>query len=291
LCVALGLNDQMIERVIGVAAPHSLLPYTTKGYELPVPALKNNLGWAAAGAVLATDLAIAGEETYVTNALDGVIGRWHVPGSDDWDLEQHLNEKPAVLRVGFKHFPVCWHLQEYLKALSGLLVSIPQEDEVVEIVLSGPQEIEKFCQHDLIGSTDIAFNLPAAFSLLISRVEPGPEWDAVDDRSDTLRYRDVFRYECSEIRSIYLRTRAGLELNATVDVEDLSDPAAQGLDQDGVLAKHKRLTHPILRSEAATALATVTPLSAGGVPHDLYSLISRIMMNSVHMPLGRILKM
>jgi hypothetical protein len=199
---------------------------------------------------------------------------WRMAGSDRWNFDRSLFEKPAVLRTGFKHFPVCWHLQEYLRVFAGLLGPIKPDDEVVEIVLVGPQEIERFCERDIFSSADIAFSLPAAFSLLISRVEPGPQWYAVADQSDALRYRNVFRYECSEIRSISLRTRAGHELNAAVDVSDFLDRAALGLDEAGVLAKHERLTDAVLRDGAAAALA-----AGGGVPDRLYSAINSMMMN------------
>jgi 2-methylcitrate dehydratase PrpD len=276
--VAMGFDDRMVERVLGLAVPHSLLPYTAKWYERPVPALKNNLGWAAAGAVLASDLAIAGQ-TGVTNALDGDTGMWRMAGSDHWAWEESLCDKAAVLRVGFKHFPVCWHLQEYLKTLSKLLGSIAPDDEVLEISLRGPQEIEKFCQRDIFSSADVAFSLPAAFSLLISHVEPGPAWDSVDERSDVLRYRDVFRYERTEERAIFLRTRAGLKLSAAVDESDLSDPAAWGLGEYGVLAKHDRLTDAPLRAEVAAALAARDTLPPGSPPHRLYSEVDLALLN------------
>lgn len=276
--VALGFEDGMLERVIGVAVAHSMLPYTAKWYERPVPALKNNLGWAAAGAVLSADLAVAGQ-TGVTNALEGDAGMWRMAGSDRWNLDRSLFEKPAVLRTGFKHFPACWHLQEYLKTFSEMLVAIASDDEVVGIILTAPQEIERFCQRDIFGSADIAFSLPATFSLLISRVEPGPQWDSLDDQANLLRYRDVFRYERSEARTITLRTRNGLALNSAVGVSDFLDRAASGLDEAGVLAKHARLTDAGLRAGAAAALATGDAPSVGDVPHGLYGAIDRLMVN------------
>jgi len=279
VCVALGHEDWMIERVIGVAVSHSLLPYTAKWYDRPVPALKNNLGWAAAGAVLSVDLAMAGQ-TGVTNALDGDTGMWRMAGSDRWDLDQNLWVKPAVLRVGFKYFPACWHLQEFIKTFSSLLASIAPDDEVVDIVLTGPVEVEKFCRPEISGSADIAFSLPAAFSLLISKVVPGPLWDSVDDQSDVLGYRDKFRYQCSASRGISLRTRSGLEFAAAVDVSDRFDLANWGLDESGVVNKHERLTDPMLRADTAAALALREDSSADGVLHRFYRSIERMMVSS-----------
>jgi 2-methylcitrate dehydratase PrpD len=267
--VALDLDDAMLERIIGVAVSHSLLPYTAKWYERPVPAVKNNFGWAAAGAVLSVDLAVAGQ-TGVTRALDGDAGMWRMSGSDRWDIEQARGQKPAVLRTGFKHFPACWHLQEYLKTFSALLASIAPDDEPAEIVLAGPEEVEKFCERALLGTADVAFSLPATVSLLICAIEPGPQWDCVDDRSAAVRYRDVFRYERADDRAITIRTGDGSELTAAVDVSDPADPAAWGLDEQGVLAKHERLADPALRMEAAAALAVA------GVPDRLYDVISQM---------------
>jgi 2-methylcitrate dehydratase PrpD len=277
ICAALGLEDSMIERALGVAVSHSMLPYTGKWYERPVPAMKNNLGWAAAGAVMSADLAIAGL-TGVTNPLEGDAGMWRMAGSDRWSFGENLCKKPAVLRTGFKIYPVCWHLQEYLKTFSSLLASIPADDEVVEIILFGSEEIVRFCQHEIVAPADVAFSLPAAFSLLVSRVEPGPKWDSVDDRSEVLKHRELFRYEPSGNRAISLRSRAGLEFHAAVaEWDHLLDPADGGLDEAGVLAKHERLVDAELRAGAAEALAAGNSLSAGRVPDRLYRSISQMM--------------
>ena len=71
-----------------------------------------------------------------------------------------------------------------------------------------------------------------------------------------------------------MRTRAGRELSAAVDVSDFLDRAALGLDEAGVLAKHQRLTDAVLRDGAAAALA-----AGGGVADRLYSAINRMMVN------------
>lgn len=261
--VALGFDDARLERVLGVAVAHSLPPYTAKWYERPVPALKNNLGWAAAGAVLATDLAIAGQ-TGVTHALDGDAGMWRMTGSDRWDLEKALGEKPAVLRVGFKHFPVCWHLQEYLKTFAALETPA---DEIAEIVVTGEKAIEKFCDPVPAGTADIAFSLPAAFGLVLSGVEPGPRWDSPVDGSAALRH--LVRYERADRRTIAIRTHRGTESGAEVGTSDSVDPAAWGLDEAGVVAKHERLTGPALRDAIATALR-----DPESVPEPFYRLAS-----------------
>lgn len=278
IAVALSLEDSLLERVIGVAVAHSLLPYTAKWYERPVPALKNNLGWAAAGAVLSVDLALAGQ-TGITNPLEGDTGMWRMAGSDRWKLLMSITEKPAVLRTGFKHYPVCWHLQAYLKTFSDLLSSMSQEDEVREILLAAPQDIERFCQRKIFNSADIAFSLPSTFSLLMSGVDPGPQWDSVDDTADVLRYRDLFRFQRSDSGRIFLRTRKGLSLEAPVPLSDPLDRAATGLDETGVLAKHRRLTDSALRADVADAFALGQLPSEGSVPVHLYGAVDRMLVN------------
>lgn len=274
--VGLGLDDSMLQQVIGVAVSHSLLPYTAKWYERPVPAVKNNLGWVAAGAVMSTELAVAGQ-TGVTGPLDGESGMWRMAGSDRWSPAPDPQRKPAVLRTGFKHFPACWHLQEYLRTFSQLLISMPPGDEVVEITVSGGGEVEKFCQPGIAGPADIAFSLPATFSLLISRIEPGPHWDSFGDDSEMLRYRNIFRYERSEHRAVAVRTRTGAVLSAEVDTSDRFDPAGWGLDEHGVLAKHQRWCAPEVSAALATVLPVAKPWEAQRIPDRFYAAINRML--------------
>lgn len=275
MCVARGFDDAFIERAIGAAVCHSVLPYTAKWYERPVPSLKNNLGWAGAGAVLATDLASAGK-CGVTNPLEGPSAMWRMAGSDRFSLDPALFEKAVVLRTGFKAFPVCWHLQQYLKTMSGLFCSVEQGDQVVQILLSGPQDVERFCEREIVSPTDIAFSLPAAFSLVIAGVEPGPEWAAYGEGDEKLRFRDIFRFALSDDRSIELRTKRGSTLRSPVEAANMHDLATGGLGDDEVLAKHERLTDPALRAGAATALRRGAS-GEGGDPAQLYEVLSSIM--------------
>lgn len=284
ISIALGLEDVLVERAMGVAVAHSLLPYTAKWYERPVPSLKNNLGWAGAGAVLATELAIAGK-TGVTNAFEGDSAMWRMAGSDRWNLDPSLFEKAAVLRVGFKTYPVCWHLQEYLKTLSGLVAKLAPGDEVIELVLTGPKDVERFCQCEISSPTDIAFSLPAAFSLLIAGIEPGPEWAAYGEGDDALRYRTVFRFELSQDRSISLGTRQGFKLKSDVVASNMNDLALGGLDDAGVVAKHNRLADPGLRVGTSIALSR-DGSATGGDPAQLYQAFRKIVASQLNEPTG-----
>lgn len=275
--VAQNLEDAGLETATGLAASHSLLPYTAKWYERPVPGVKNNLGWAAAGATLSLELATSGQ-TGVSNALEGVAGMWRMAGSDTWDTGKTAGERPAVLRVGFKQFPACWHLQLYLRAMSEMLDRLPAGDEIVELVVSGPGDVEKFCEPDIYSAADIAFSLPATLSLIISGVEPGPQWDAGGEDPSMLRYRDCFRWERGRSRSIRVQTRSGFEHRAEVDASDPFDPSAWGLDEEQVLAKHRRLADAALCEAVEVALGDSRSTSAANVPNTLYNVVARMML-------------
>ena len=272
IAVALGKSAEFLERLVGVAVAHSLLPYTAKWYERPVPALKNNLGWAAAGAVMSLDLVEAGQ-TGVSHALDGASGMWRMVGSDQCDLTRTRKDLPAVSRVGFKHFPACWHLQEYLKSFSTSLQQMTDTEEIVAITVKGPAEVEKFCRRDIIVPADVAFSLPATFSLLISGVEPGSQWDEVENDSPVLRYKDRFIFDLSEERSVMLESTTGRLLTTDVELSDPTDLASFGLDEQGVLAKHKRLTPQQLRSALETAFAATDREAA-----QLYEAVARMIV-------------
>lgn len=270
--VALGLDDSMMHRVIGLAATHSILPYTAKWYERPAPALKNNLGWVAAGAVLSLELGAAGMSG-VTAALDGDAGMWRMAGSDQWALGPSLTDKPAVLRTGFKHYPACWHLQEHLKAFSHLLSSIPAGNEVTEILVASTPDIAKFCPPDLRGTADVAFSLPATFSLLMAGVEPGPQWAHFDGTAPM----PAFRYERSDYRTIRVHTRNGLQLEAAVGHCDGADIADGGLDEAGVLAKHDRLADPRLHPVSLAGFGPDAPTDEYAVPDSFYMALRRVL--------------
>ena len=234
--VALGLPDEVIERVLGVAVAHSVIPYTGKWYERPVPAVKNNMGWIAAGAVMSIGLAEAGQ-TGVTRPLEGDAGMWRMAGSDRWALNEALSASPAVLRVGFKRYPSCWHTQEYLKTFAGLLERLEPGDGVASVLLEAPADMEKFCRRELVGPADVAFSLPALFGKLADGIEPGPLWESVDGSNKEIS----FEYRGAETAWVHLQTRRGRAISAAVALHDLSDLASSGLSDGEVVAKFDRL--------------------------------------------------
>lgn len=231
--IALGADNMAIEQAIGVAAAHSYLPWTGKWYERPVPAMKNNMGWVAKGALLSVQLVLTGQ-TGITNVLDGKNGMWAMAGTDSWKPSKRLlEEKPAILRLGFKQYPACWHLQEYLKSFEGLLEKLEEDEPVIRVSIAGPKDVEKFCDGRPIGTADLAFSLPALFSLLAAGVKPGPEWEEVVVRKLEWSYQE------QEERGIHMTTPRRT-ISASVRLSAGHDLASSGLDAEGVLKKFDR---------------------------------------------------
>ncbi|WP_308800004.1 MmgE/PrpD family protein [Agromyces silvae] len=252
--VALDTRDEDLASIVGVAASHSLIPYTGKWYDRPVPGVKNNLGWAAVGAVLATELVAAGQSG-ITRPLEGDSGMWAMAGSDRWRPDPSVFSKPGVMRVGFKRYPACWHLQQYLTTMSRALAQLPEGTALDAVVVRGPREVEKFCDHRITGSADVAFSLPACISLLVSGVAPGPAWDAFDDGSPELMHRGRVRYEHSAVAALEV-VAEGRSLELAVGTSDPLDPAPWGLSEEEVVGKHTRFAQPYL---PAAALLAGTP--------------------------------
>lgn len=268
--VALGLNDAEVEQAINIAAAHSILPYTAKWYERPVPAMKNNKGWIAGGAVHAINLLIAGQ-TGVTNVLDGEAGMWRMVGSDQWAFTDELLQRaPAILRVGFKPFPGCWHTQEFLKTLSTLLGEVGRDVDITRIVVSGPADLEKFCNPKLLGTADIAFSLPALFGQLIAGMEPGPAWEA-----GGAELHCKFEFMLSTERSLLIETRAGNEYKKTVEWAYTSDLAASGLNDAGVADKFDRWALPSVGPDVRSLLFDGDPSTTNAASNPLYEYMSQ----------------
>lgn len=269
--IALGYSEERVTNLIGVAVSHSIVPYTAKWYSRPVPGVKNNVGWIAAGAILAIHLAEEGL-TGVSDPLEGEQGFWRMIGSDRWCLDEVLfSKKAAVLRTGFKRFPACWWTQPYLIAFDALLKNLEPGDRITEVLVSATRDIEKFCDEALIGTVDVAFSLPAMFNCQIGKIEPGPEW-ALAKTSVAV---PSFEYRESDSCVISVRTARNVKMSMPVTENSMVDGAAYGLTDDEVVEKFRRLANGSLRAAGdqwflATDLAEVVPV-------EVYDAISEIL--------------
>lgn len=271
--IALGLDDNLIERTIGVAVTHTIIPYVGKWYDRPVPGMKNNMGWISSSAVLSLASAQTGQ-TGVTRALDGDKGLWIMAGSDRWKPDASiLDEKAAVLRTGFKSYPACWHVQDYLRVFASLHDKVEFGDEVVEIIVTGPREIEKFCERNVPDTADTAVSLPCLFWFQIKGVEPGPLWDVCEEAD--LGY--VCRYQLGDARSITVRTANSNTLTAPVVENYKTDMTPHSLSDVDVIAKFNRLASGVLSEEVRGLLINSYVTQSARVPERLYCAIQQTM--------------
>lgn len=250
-----GASAQRLGRVMGLAATQSCVPYVAKWYERPVPSVKNNLGWSAAAAVLALDLADSGA-VGLPDALDGPAGFWRMAGSDRWRWEETLAEtgEPAVLRAGFKRFPACWHVQQYLTALESVLRRAPEGRTVEHIRIDGPLDLQKFAEPRLSGPADVAFGIRTLSALLAGGVEPGPAWvrpDLIASASAPAREVAVGR---TRHRAVTVTFDDGQVRHSAVPKGDSARPHPFGLTENEVRAKFDRLVSPLLGAGPARAL-------------------------------------
>lgn len=240
-----------------LAATHAPVPYLGKWYERPVPTVKNNLGWAAAIAVMSAELAEHGADG-ITDPLDGPRGFWRMAGSDRWEWAAPSADPPAVGRVGFKAYPACWHIQEPLGAVSGLLAEAGGP-AALTVTFGGPESLRRFMDWNPMGTADLAFSLPILTAPLVGGSELGTAtlYDPGLIEAATRRAENGVRYEHDERVWVRITDASGSELRTDIEEGDYFDPATRGLDVAGVEAKYDRLTTPVLGPSRAAELKTL----------------------------------
>lgn len=253
--VALAMPAAEIERAIGLAATHTVVPYVAKWYERPVPSVKNNLGWASAAGVVAATMAADGA-CGVPAAFDGPAGFWAMVGSDRWRWAGEGADAEAVMRVGFKHFPACWHTQGHLVATARLLAQLGVEGaEARSITLTGPVSIDRFADSHPAGSADVAFSLPVLVALLIENVPPGPAWsDPTVYESSRVRRRAASVRLGRGPRRVEIADSRGASHRSRAPYSTLANPAPFGLTGAGVREKFRRLVDDVLGEQRSLRL-------------------------------------
>ncbi|WP_314172127.1 MmgE/PrpD family protein [Streptomyces winkii] len=248
-------SAQRLGRVVGLAGTQSCVPYVAKWYERPVPTVKNNLGWSAASAVLAVDLADSGA-VGLPDVLDGPAGFWLMAGSDRWRWDETLAEtvEPAIIRAGFKRFPACWHVQQYLTALESVLRRAPEGRTVRHIRIDGPLDLQKFAEPRIDGPADVAFGIRTLSALLAGGVEPGPAWVRPDLIASTSALAREVTVSRTRRRAVTVTFDDGQVQHGPVPKADSARPHPFGLTESEVRAKFDRLVSPLLGADPARAL-------------------------------------
>jgi 2-methylcitrate dehydratase PrpD len=226
-----GADRERLTRVVGLAATQSLAPFVGQWYQRPVPTVKNNHGWVAAAGLLASDLERSGAVGLPT-PLDGSTGFWAMAGSDRWSWAETVAvEGPAILRVGFKRYPACWRLRQYLT--------------VADALLRDGRDIDR---------VDVAFSLRTLIALLALGVECGPAWVDKQAIADTRSLAARVDVRLSDDRAVEVTCRDGTRRSAPVPEDDHSVPRDGGLDERQAEAKFARLAAPMIGAEAADGL-------------------------------------
>lgn len=271
-CVAIRTVDiDRLGAALAVASTQSCVPYVAKWYERPMPSVKNNLGWSAAAGVLASDLADAGA-IGLPNVLDGPAGFWAMAGSDSWRWAETLREDtiPAVIRVGFKRYPACWHLQQYLHMLDQLISDAGPGAGVAAIEVTGPQDLQKFAEESLAGPADIAFSIRTLSALIATRVAPGPQW--VDEQTvravEPVWSRVSVRH--GQRRTVTVQFDDGRKLHSAVPKGDFSNPYPDGLPVVRVAEKFDMVVGKAIGRPAADLLRKSILYGSADLPvHEL----------------------
>jgi 2-methylcitrate dehydratase PrpD len=267
-CVAIRAVDiDRLAAALALAGTHSCVPYVAKWYERPMPTVKNNLGWSAAAGVLACDLADAGA-VGLPDVLDGPAGFWAMAGSDSWRWAETRQEDtiPAVLRVGFKRYPACWHVQQYLHVLDQLISDPGPAADVVAIDITGPEDLQKFAEDSLAGPADIAFSIRTLCALVATRVAPGAQW--VDDQTvravEPIWSRASVRY--GRRRTVTVQFDDGRKLHSAVPKGDFSNPYTDGLPEERVAEKFDVVVGKAIGRPAADLLQKSILHGSGDLP-------------------------
>ncbi|MBB5788579.1 MmgE/PrpD family protein [Jiangella mangrovi] len=251
--VAGGADRDRLDRVVGLAATQSLVPFVGQWYRRPMPTVKNNHGWVAAAGLLAADLERAGAGG-LTAPLDGPEGFWAMAGSDRWDWAGvDADGGPAILRAGFKRYPACWRLQQYLTVADALLRDGAGR-EPTHIEVSGPAGLRKFAEPHVRGPADVAFSLPTLVALLVLGVEPGPAWVADRAVAGTRAVLGRVEVRLAHERAVAVTFADGHRVVAVVPEDDYARPRDWGLDEEEAEAKFARLAAPVVGAAAAEGL-------------------------------------
>jgi 2-methylcitrate dehydratase PrpD len=144
--------------------------------ERPLTWMKNNMGWASAGGVLAAFLA---EKGFVGNRsiLDGDQGFWVMSGSDQCDFARYtggFGERYLMVETGFKPYASCRWTHTVLDAVYEILSRTKIEVERVrKIRVRGYSEfVSIFCDFEPAYIIDAQFSIPALVALAVAGYSP-----------------------------------------------------------------------------------------------------------------------
>lgn len=177
----LGLDTTQAAHALALAVNHAPVPCIKKfGYrDRPISWIKNNLGWANLGGILAAHHAAQGMTANLTN-FQGDDGFWIMAGADEPDFVTYttgLGQVYHILEVAFKPYPACWGPHTTLDAVHALVQRHDiQADKVRRIVVFGARKLLAFFDPAPQTIPDAQFSIPYPIAMLLLRQLPGYAW-------------------------------------------------------------------------------------------------------------------
>lgn len=256
------LSEAEVRAAIDLAAVHCVPPYVAKWYERPVPSVKNNLGWAALTGMWSVEQVLEGARG-VSNALDGPQGFFRIAGSDRWRWPPEVDlSTPAVIRVAFKRFPACWHIQEYLRAVHELVLETGSADCAgMSVICTVPQGVAKFLDRHPLSPADVAFSLPCTAAMVLMNEPRGAGWSepGIYESESVMGVISRSSFTPGRSRRVQVQLGASRTREIHVPVADYWSPSAWGLGRCEVIEKFRALvTRHVPLDVASKALAFLT---------------------------------
>ena len=174
------LSEEEMLHALSMAGVHAPVPSVHKSgtEQHDIGALKNNLGWAAMGAMISSDLARDGFRSN-TSLLDGEKGFWIMSGSDQFQPDRitRLEHGYLLEKVHLKPYCACRFLHPALNAMELLTEKREIKLDTIERIevqtFSLVLEKYGFFPNKLV---DIPFSLPYVIAMMLMKIKPGYDW-------------------------------------------------------------------------------------------------------------------
>ena len=180
----LGLTYDQLLNALGIGGATAAIPVSAQGEPRPLPWIKDNVAWQAAGSVQA---ALTARNGFVANRK--ILDRfWIKAASDRWAPEkvaEGLGTDFKIMRTSLKHFPCCFDLHTGLRALCEIVEANDLKAEQVEsVVVRGPWFLAKnFMEYKPGSMIDAQFSLPYVAAMILLRT-PVTQWYSPENMTD-----------------------------------------------------------------------------------------------------------
>ncbi|MDW9584277.1 hypothetical protein GOB17_32645 [Sinorhizobium meliloti] len=279
-----GFDAIKTAETFGITSQHAPVPFGAKFYGRPMPSLKNNYGWANAGALMAAAFVDAGLSG-TRRVFDGDDGFWRMAGSDRCDfsaMTEGLLQEFRILDVGFKRYGCCRWMHTALDVVRELISQYKLEAEnVATVEVTGFKEIARdFCGDWPSSILEAQFHLPYLVSLEffgLSSARGLQDRDLVDARLNAFAKKVTAKHSIEADQGfrqlsqlpvrLVIRLHDGTELTASASVP-AGSPGGPNYSRDDTINKFFELARPTLdhrTEELCEAILDLDRLDAASV--------------------------